>query len=88
MFKVIRLEGEVTFLIGKFLQVLYFPSTAVVKTENLEEEFLRDFFLILSFPPLGIMTKFLFKSRVGNQNWLKKSAEVSNYAKFICNIFG
>ena len=37
---------------------------------------------------MGIMTKFLFKSRVGNENWLKKSAEFSSYGKFICNIFG
>ena len=88
MFRVIRSEGEVNFFIGKFLQVLYFPSTANVKIETLEEEFLRDFFLILSFPSLGIMTKFLFKSRVENESWLKQSAEVSNYRKFICNIFG
>ena len=32
VFSVIRLENEVNFLIGKFLQFLYFPSTAVVKT--------------------------------------------------------
>ena len=34
------------------------------------------------------MTQFLFKSRVGNETWLKKLTEVSNYGKFICNIFG
>ena len=34
-----------TFFIGKVLQVLYFPSNTVVKTENLEE---------------GIFEKFLF----------------------------
>ena len=49
MFKVIRLEGEATFLIGKFLQVLYFPSTAVVKTENLEE----GFFSNIELPIIG-----------------------------------
>ena len=44
MFSVIRLKSEVKYFIGKFLQVLYFSNTAVVKTENLEEEFLRSFF--------------------------------------------
>ena len=34
------------------------------------------------------MTQFLFKSRVGNETSLKKFTEVSNYGKFICNIFG
>ena len=32
------------FFIGKVLKVLYFPINAVVKTENLEEGFLRSFF--------------------------------------------
>ena len=36
VFSVIRLKGEVKFSIGKILQVLYFPSTFVVKTKNLE----------------------------------------------------
>ena len=44
MFSVIRLKSEVKYFIGKFLQVLYFSNTAVVKTENLEEEFLKSFF--------------------------------------------
>ena len=34
------------------------------------------------------MTQFLFKSCVGNETWLKKLTEVSNYGKFICNISG
>ena len=32
------------FFTGMFLQVLYLPSTIVVKTEDFEEEFLRSFF--------------------------------------------
>ena len=43
MFSVIRYERYVNFLIGKVLQVLYFPSNAAAKTENLKEEFLRSF---------------------------------------------
>ena len=69
------------FFIGKFLQVLYFPCAAVVKTENLQERFLRSY-------ESEIMIQFLFKSCVGNETCLKKSTEVSNYGKFICNIFG
>ena len=34
------------------------------------------------------MTQFLLKSRVGNETSLKKLTKVSNYGKFICNIFG
>ena len=71
------------FLIGKVLQVLYFPSDAAVKTENLKEEFLRSFFANLRFQSLRTMTQFL-----GNESRLKKLTEVSNYCKFICNIFG
>ena len=55
------------FFTGMFLQVLYLPSTTFVKTEDLEEGFLRSFsFLILRFQSLGTMTQFLFKCRVGN----------------------
>ena len=32
------------FFIGMFLQVLYLPTTTVVKTEDLKEGFLRVFF--------------------------------------------
>ena len=34
------------------------------------------------------MTQFLFNSRIGNETWLKKLAEASNYGNLICNIFG
>ena len=44
MFSVIRLESYVNFYIGKVLQALYFPGKAFVKTENIEQEFLRRFF--------------------------------------------
>ena len=40
------------FFIGMFLQVLYLPSTTVVKTEDFEEGFLRSFCLILHFQSL------------------------------------
>ena len=36
--------GYMNFFIVMFLQALYLPSTTVVKTEYLEEEFLRNFF--------------------------------------------
>ena len=87
MFSVIIVEGYVNFFIGKVLQVLYFSSNAVIKTENLEEGFLSFFFLILHFQSLGTMTQFPFKSWVGNETRLKKLREVWNYGKFICNTF-
>ena len=63
------------FLIGKVLQVLYFPSNAAVKTENLKEEFLRSFFSNLCFQSLRTMAQF-----VGNESRLKKFTEVNfNY---------
>ena len=39
MYLMFRLESEVNFFIGKFLQVLYFPSTFVIKTEILTRDF-------------------------------------------------
>ena len=45
----------------------------------------RDFwgvFSILYFQSLRTMIQVFFKSWVGNETW-----EVSNYGKFICNIF-
>ena len=74
------------FFIGIFLKVLFLPSTTVVKTRSWRGTF--KVFLILHFQSLGTMTQFLFKSRLGNETWLKKLTEVSNYDKFICNIFG
>ena len=50
---VIRLEVYVIFFIGKDLQVLYFPSNAVVKTENLKERFLRKLFSDFALPVIG-----------------------------------
>ena len=49
MFSVIRLEGYINFFLGKVLQVFYFPSTTVVKTENLVAVFGK--FLILFCAP-------------------------------------
>ena len=66
MCSVIRLESYMNFFTGMFLQVLYLPGTIVAKTEDLEEGFLRKFFLILLFQSLGTLTQFLLKSRVGN----------------------
>ena len=37
----------------RFLEVVYFPSNAFVKTENLEEGFLRNFFSNFAFPVIG-----------------------------------
>ena len=86
MFSVIRLEGYLNFFVGMFLQVSYIPITTVVKTEDYEEGFLRTFFNF-AFHSVSCI-QFLFKSREGDKTWLKKFAEVSNYGKFICNIFG
>ena len=44
MFSVNRLKGEVSVFIGKFLQVIYFRNTFVLKIQNPEEGFLRGFF--------------------------------------------
>ena len=52
MFNVIRL-GYVNFFVRKVLQVLYFPTNAVVKTEILEERFLRNFFFNFALPVNG-----------------------------------
>ena len=53
MFSVIRLEGYINFFIGKFFQVLHFPSTAVVKTKNFEEGFVRSYFSNFALPVIG-----------------------------------
>ena len=37
------------FFIGMFLQVLYLPSTTVVKTEDFDERFLRSFCFNFAF---------------------------------------
>ena len=39
--------------IGMFLQVLYLPSTTVVKTEDLEEGFLRSFYFNFALSVIG-----------------------------------
>ena len=48
VFGVMRLSGGgggyINFFTGMFLQVLYLPSTSVVKTEDLAEGFLGSFF--------------------------------------------
>ena len=58
VFTAIRLEGYVNFFIGKVLQVLYFPSNAFVKTEDLEEGFLRRFFSDFELPVIGNYDSF------------------------------
>ena len=41
------------FFIVMFLQVLYLPSTTVVKTEYLEQGFLRNFFFNFALSFIG-----------------------------------
>ena len=53
LFSIIRLDGEVNFFIGKFSQAVFFPCSAVVKTENLEGGFLRSFFSNFLLPVIG-----------------------------------
>ena len=62
----------------------------LLKQKILKNDFWEVFVLILHFQSLETMTQFLFRSRVGNKTeiWLNKLAEVSNYGKFLCNIFG
>ena len=88
VFSVNRLKSYINFFNGMSLQVLYLSSNVALKTEDLEEVFFKSFFSILHFHSLGTMTQFPFKFRVGNKIWLKKLTEVSNYGKFISNIFG
>ena len=88
VFSIIRLEGYVNFFIGKVSQVLCFPGNSVAKIENLVEGFLRSFFPNFAHSVIGTVTQCLFKCRVGNKTRLKKLTEVSNYGKFIWNIFG
>ena len=78
LFIVIRFKGYMNFFTGMFLQVL--------QAEDPEKGFLRSLFLILYFQSLESMIQFLFKSCEGNETWLKKLTEVSNYSKF--NVFG
>ena len=77
MFSVIRLEVKVNFFIGKFLEVLFSLVLLLLKQKILKGDFWEVSFLILCFQLLGIMTRF----RVGNEIWMKKSCEVSNYGK-------
>ena len=75
------------FFIGKVFQVLYFPSNAAVKTENLEERFLRSFFSNFALPVIGNYDPFSLQISYRNETSFKKLTEFSNYGKFICNIF-
>ena len=75
------------FFIEMFLQVFYLPSTTVIKTRDLEGAFLRSFLKVLHLQLLVTTNQFLLKSFVGNETWLTKLTEVSNYRKFICNNF-
>ena len=49
VFSVIRWNGELNLLTGKFFQVVFCPSTTAVKIENLEGGFLKVSFLIFCF---------------------------------------
>ena len=85
MFSVIRLEGDLNFFIGKFLQVLFFPSIAVVKTVNLEKVFLRSFFSNFVLPVIVDSGPVSFP--ISCRKW-NLDEEISNYSKFIRNTFG
>ena len=43
LFNVIRLKGDVYYLIGKFEEVFYFPSALVIVAKSFEKAFLRIF---------------------------------------------
>ena len=75
-------------LLGRCYNFFIFLVTLLLKQKILERDFWEVFSFILHFQSLGTMTQFLFKSRVGNETSLKKLTEVSNYGKFICNMFG
>ena len=46
---------------------------------------MRILFSIFVLPVIWNYDPVFFKSRVGNETWLDKLTEVSNYGKFICN---
>ena len=75
-------------LLNRFCKSFIFLVMLLLKQKILKRDFREVSFLILPFQSLGTMTQFLFKSCVGNETRLKKLTEVSNYGKFIYNIFG
>ena len=54
VFSVIRQKYEVDFLIGKLLEVFYFPSVLVFLANSFEKRFLGSFFLSMCFQSLHI----------------------------------
>ena len=77
-------------LLECFCKSFIFLVPLLLKQKILKKSFWEVLFLILHFQSLGTMTQFLFRSRVGNKTevWFNKLTEVSNYGKFLCNIFG
>ena len=75
-------------LLERFCKSFIFLVTLLLKQQILKRDFWEVSFLILRFQSFGTMTQFLLKSCVENETRLKKLTEVSNYAKFICIIFG
>ena len=67
-------------LLEKFCKPFISLVPLLLKQKILKRNFLEVSFLILR-------SQFLFKSRVGNETRLMKLGQVSNYGKFICNIF-
>ena len=86
VFNVFRVEGTWISFIVMFLQVLYLPSTTVVKTEYLEQGFLRNFFFNFALSFIGNYDPVSLQ--ILSKKWDLIETEVSNYDKFICNIFG
>ena len=75
-------------LLECFCKSFIFPVPLLLKEKILKWDFWKAFFKILHFQSLETMTQLLFKSLVQNEIQLKKLTEVSNYCKFISNIFG
>ena len=73
VFSVIRSKSEVKFLTGRFLEALYFSNIFAVKTENLEEGFLRRFFFNFVLPVMGIKSIIHIDSLRLGLMWVRPS---------------
>ena len=74
-------------LLECFCNSFIFLVPLLLKQKILKADY-WEVFLILHFQSLGTLTQFLFNSHARNETWLTKLTEVSNYGKFIFNIFG
>ena len=74
-------------LLECFCKTFIFLVPLLLKQKVLKTDY-WEVFLMLHFQSLGTLSQFLFNSHARNETWLRKLTEVSNYGKFIFDIFG